>query len=765
MSAAARRFRSIREWDGSQHRAFEELCYQLRDPVPNGSTLVKTGDPDGGYEWYLTFPDGTEWGWQAKYIFDIDTLLRSMARTLRTVVDKRPQCRRLTFCIPFDLPDGPGSGLRKSARRKFEERKLRWKDKIAGADQVVLQLWSAGELLERLSGHPNQRGIEWFFWREEVFSVDWLRERHDVTRRAVGKRYSRRLHVKLPVSFALEGLARSPRYRRRFRKLRQAVLRAARPLDLVDSSEPATASALQVLRAQLAAWSGGTPDGSDPTVRLDRDRLTELTSTCSEAASASYPRIPVLRDKNHETPPNSVLANERNALRVRLSRLLGALEDFDRLLKESASEASATGALVLLGEAGQGKTHLFYDVVRNAIASSRPAILILGGRLSARDPWQGIAKSLGLRPLGSETLIGAMQAAAEAAGCPFLLLIDALNESGDAGAWRQELPSLLAEVSGNPWISIGVSVRSTYHSVVLPVEIDRAAMQCHPGFADRASEAMELFFDAHGLQQPRVPLLTPEFSNPLFLKLYCESLRDMGRQAPEVGEAHVTEVFGWYLEQKAGRVAQALSLDPPKKEVHKAVQVFCQKLGDANADSLSYAVGSSLLDDVVPWRHEWPDTMTGQLLSEGVLTRDMAWLQGEYQEVIRFTYQRFADYAIARALLHHVGIDPDCLRAALESGEPLGDRLTNAPAGWIDALTIIIPERFGVEVRGDNQDESVATIKVRIRGRDASSVEMMRGLGGWGKGGGGGGGVVGTWGGVRCGGLVGGSADAPARGA
>jgi hypothetical protein len=32
----AHNWRSIREWDGSQHRAFEELCFQLRTPAPPG---------------------------------------------------------------------------------------------------------------------------------------------------------------------------------------------------------------------------------------------------------------------------------------------------------------------------------------------------------------------------------------------------------------------------------------------------------------------------------------------------------------------------------------------------------------------------------------------------------------------------------------------------------------------------------------------------------------------------------------------------------
>lgn len=86
MSIQGQGFRSIRQWDGSQHRAFEELCYQLRDPTPENAELVKTGDPDAGLEWYVTLRNGVQWGWQAKYSFDIDTLLRGMERSLKTVV-------------------------------------------------------------------------------------------------------------------------------------------------------------------------------------------------------------------------------------------------------------------------------------------------------------------------------------------------------------------------------------------------------------------------------------------------------------------------------------------------------------------------------------------------------------------------------------------------------------------------------------------------------------------------------------------------------
>ena len=217
MTVQATDFRDIREWHGSKYQAFEELCYQLRDETPQGAALVKTGNPDGGYEWYITFPDGVQWGWQAKYIFDIDNLLKAMEQSLTTVVQKRPMCRQLTFCIPFDLPAAPGKGQWKSARQKFEDRKVSWCERIPGADRLQIESWSGGDVLARLVSHPAQRGIERFFWDQEVFSHEWLGNRQEVVTKAVGERYTPELNVDLPVSFALEGLGLSVAFRQRFK--------------------------------------------------------------------------------------------------------------------------------------------------------------------------------------------------------------------------------------------------------------------------------------------------------------------------------------------------------------------------------------------------------------------------------------------------------------------------------------------------------------------------------------------------------------------
>lgn len=44
-------FDTLRSWDGSQARAFEEVSFQLlKDTVPPGTQAVRTGNPDGGVE-------------------------------------------------------------------------------------------------------------------------------------------------------------------------------------------------------------------------------------------------------------------------------------------------------------------------------------------------------------------------------------------------------------------------------------------------------------------------------------------------------------------------------------------------------------------------------------------------------------------------------------------------------------------------------------------------------------------------------------------
>jgi hypothetical protein len=683
-------------WDGSQDRAFEELCFQLRDPLPAGGELIKPGSPDAGYEWYVRRRNGVEHGWQVKYSFKIDDLLKLMEQSLRTVTEKRPACRRLTFCIPFDLPDARVGTERKSAQQKFEDRKRSWRERIPGADRVRVELWNAGVLLQKLTGHPNERGIACFFWEKEVFSPEWLRRRLKVATDAAGARYSPEVHVELPVAFALEGLGGSELFWRRYRERRAA---AATRLELrYAQAGLGVTDKLSELRRAAREWTAQVPTGYPPDERLPRARLLEATGQLLGAVGASFPAPP------GEAGAAKARKRDRDdrvsRLHDELSRLSQALQEFADFLDSPASEAAERGTLLLAGEAGQGKTHLLCDAGERALADGRPGIVLLGGWLSGSRFWSDCAEYLGLGQIGGEVLLGAMRAAGEAAGRPFLLLVDALNEAAAPRAWQNELPVLLAELDGDPWISLGVSVRSTFLPVVLPPEGLRALPEVeHPGFGGRELEAMERFFDAYGLDQPRVPLLTPEFTNPLFLKLYCEGLHQLGLSAPPAGEAHISDVFARHLEWKTRAINARLELDPARRAVERALDDLSSAMATARRDHLPREDADSLVGAHAPEQHRWPDTLLGQLLDQGVLATDVAWdtAGGGSREVIRFQYQRFADYRVASALLEPFA-DASALQAALAPKSPLRATLLDAPAGWIEALAVLVPERLGIEL-------------------------------------------------------------------
>ena len=192
------------------------------------------------------------------------------------------------------------------------------------------------------------------------------------------------------------------------------------------------------------------------------------------------------------------------------------------------------------------------------------------------------------------------------------------------------------------------------------------------------------FFDAFGLDQPRIPLLNPEFTNPLFLKLYCEGLQQAGLRAPSPGENHVSDVFDRYLKSKAARIASRLELDPATRPVEKAIDRFCHALAEDNRDSLERDHSARIVNAFAPGRDRWPDTLLGRLLDEDVLTADVARRQGtaETVAVVRFTYQRFADYRVASVFLKPLSGDPARLREALAPRRPLRKRVLKAPAAW-----------------------------------------------------------------------------------
>lgn len=119
----------IRPINGSQQEGFEELVCQLAryESAPAASVLQRKGKPDGGVECFWTFPNGSEWGWQAKFFKASPSSSQwgQLDRSVKRFLETHPSMTKFTVAMPVDLPDARLPN-QKSAQQKWNERVEKW---------------------------------------------------------------------------------------------------------------------------------------------------------------------------------------------------------------------------------------------------------------------------------------------------------------------------------------------------------------------------------------------------------------------------------------------------------------------------------------------------------------------------------------------------------------------------------------------------------------------------------------------------------------
>ncbi len=106
----------LRPYNSTVHRSFEELCYhiaRLRYGDLGVFTSIDDSGGGDGVEFYLTFPSGEQWGWQAKWYFPSprfsDDRKRSIRGSLVRACEQHPELTHWFLCMPTNLtPDRKG---------------------------------------------------------------------------------------------------------------------------------------------------------------------------------------------------------------------------------------------------------------------------------------------------------------------------------------------------------------------------------------------------------------------------------------------------------------------------------------------------------------------------------------------------------------------------------------------------------------------------------------------------------------------------------
>ncbi|MBI3470758.1 MAG: ATP-binding protein, partial [Candidatus Solibacter usitatus] len=701
-------WQDLRPWQGSQHRAFEEVCAQLAaaETPATGATFVRKGTPDAGVECYWRLVNGQEWAWQTKFFTSMgDAQWRQLDESVRTALDRHPGLVKYIVCVPLDFAD-PRMDRCVHAMDRWRDHLEKWEGWAReGGKSVVFTLWGQHELANRLL-QDEHRGRLRYWFDKQFFSNEWFDDRLQEAIANADQRYLPELHVDLAIQEVFRGLGRTPEFFDAVRTMQGKVRRAAQHL--------ASHELRMVARDETEALARRAAAVVEEIEQLNTSAMEPLPlvriSQCARAVADQAVRVnAILWDAERQGGESGAAVRARpvrrsfDAERYFLDILRREAITLADLAESPEAMLANTPALLLVGPAGTGKSHLLCRLASVRKALDRPTILILSEQLANGEPWTEILRVLQLQ-CDADEFLGALNAAGQARGLRVLIAIDALNEGEGRAMWERHLPGFLVRLARYPWVGLVVSVRSSYETTVIREGLvgTRLVRVEHRGFYGAEARAAIHFFAHHGIVAPTIPPLHPEFSSPLFLRLFCQALQSFGYQQIPSGLHGLTAVFTFFLDSVNAKVARCLDIDPGAQLVQRCVDGVAAAMANTKRRWLPREDAWALIESYHS-NQSFTRSLFRQLVLEGVLAEDRFYTgEDEWTEGVRFTYEKFSDHLITRHLLkRHLSQDDPA--SSFAPGSALADLVHDDWSCWqhsgtIEALAVQLPESVGQEL-------------------------------------------------------------------
>lgn len=375
--------------------------------------------------------------------------------------------------------------------------------------------------------------------------------------------------------------------------------------------------------------------------------------------------------------------------------LVALLEELETWGRSGVGRSAGVRGILLAGAAGTGKTHAVCDIAYHRARRSLRTVVLFGEHFnSADEPWDRIRQLLGFAPMAREDLLSALDAVGELTRGPLLLCIDGLNESRPRAYWRDWLSAFAAQAARFRSVRLCVSCRSTYEPLVVPAGHGLERVE-HVGFAGMEDTACREFFKHHGLEPPVAPSFHPEFSNPLFLRLACETLKAAGQRRMPTGWHGINTALKAFIREKNKAFAQEFERDERERVPQRAMDEFMGEVERAKRVYLRWGDANAVVSRAQPAGLAGP-SLLDWLIREGMLITDADPddHSRDSEDVVRVAFERLGEHLFADRLLGN--LRRAGLTAAIESG-PLAFAFSDGDTvlvnrGLVEALSIQLPE-------------------------------------------------------------------------
>jgi hypothetical protein len=710
---------SIAPRGGSQTTAFEELCCQIahREYSNSKSFLRFHGaGGDGGIECLIIDSDDNQIGLQAKYVFNIDSLISQTTESLYTALRIHPELNRFIICFPFDFT-GPTARRGKSGIEKYEQWRNKKEKEFSEKGKIIkIEDWPLSKLQKLLIDHDVYGGMREYFFNQTILSPDWFQKHLNNAKAIAGPRYTPEINVNTDLYKWFDAFGRTEKWKNDLQEKLKICGTAYKKIVKVSQKNSPD--------LDIPCWPKGLVSETNQILTNIEEILkecdllvvndnTELYKKCAEDVDKVVKNLYSLEKKLIEDLEIRHGAGTANSEGFRqymaeymctfpaanLDDTRDIISSFNTLSNWFSSPQSFLAyehVFVLSGVAGSGKTHGTCDISFSRLKANLFTCLVFGHQFRGEpDPWTRIKESLGLSlSISKDILLEIFDSIGEASGEPFLLCIDALNETKPITYWRERLNVLVQDIEQRKYIKLCVTCRTSFLDICIP---DKSGIQIveHKGFQGFEREACKTFFEFFKLEPPIAPILQPEFSNPLYLKLLCETLvANHLLKLPEGWQGFST-ILKEFITEKEKQFSLEFNISCGMKVVSKSLSIIFHELADKGTDSLTWSRSIELLSDTKPGI-PIPDVI-GWLIRSDLLIEEPQVNNGIFgvDNLLRPSFERLSDFVIAKEILEKA--KNDGLEIAFQPGGLIHDLLenkltVNKNSGVIAALSILIAE-------------------------------------------------------------------------
>ena len=699
-------FSKIREYEGSQHNGFEQLVCQIAalEKIDGMNKFVnKHGSGgDGGIECYWKLGNGDEFGWQAKYFLHSlgQSEWRQIDKSVKTALEKHPRLKKYYVCVPKDLTDSRKdiNGKRTiSEFDKWNEHVEAWSNHARSLDlDVEFIYWGKFELTNRLISLKDlQKGKIEYWFNSNLLTLNSLEHLCELSRMSLGERYSEENNINLPIEAAFRCIGKEDFWIQKMREEISKVDDIRRKITRLSGNKLLSNFTIEVYSIKELLDTIIEViihfDGNSNVLFDNYDFILKNTQNLKQIIS-EFEQVFSTYSFSSDISKNDIRTIENELLSILMS-----VQAFNKYLETPAFKAGKEKVLLVTGEAGSGKSHLLCDVSIRRLKQKLPTIFLLGQHYNGVNPIQFIGERLGFENVSPLEILSAINSLGETYNSRVLIIIDALNEGTYRNLWSDFIIDFLHQCEKYEFIAIVLSCRDTYLDYILPENVlNKLPLIIHEGFKGTQSAAARKYLENNNIQAPNTPFLSQEFTNPLFLKIVCQSMKNNKIREFPKGILGFNTLFEYYLQSIESIIAKKLNMFNTLP-IRQSIINFTEALYPDNLWGIPYMEALSIFDKFDNKKGDM--TLMDLFITEGLLSIDYEVSTNKDSfEVVRFVFERFGDYCIANNILKNYKTQAELEKSFLEGCE-ISNILKNkyANRGIIEALSIEIPTKYGKE--------------------------------------------------------------------